>query len=170
MGSLLRAWVGAGVMLLVAAPSHGAGVHFPGAGCAFDHWPQTGWRVAPPAEGENGSQLLRASHEPRLGLALEAWVGPIGAAPDEGRSSEELQRAALEKRGWTVSRVDRAPVGDQLALRARAHRRAAGRAFLMEEYAFEAAGRRYTLRVTARGVGALQSPHVQRWLRSFRLL
>ncbi|MCP3985673.1 MAG: hypothetical protein GY723_14885 [bacterium] len=165
-------WLFAIVCWLVGAgASHAGGISFPGEKCAFDHWPQSGWVVAPPAEANGRNRLLRASHDPRLGLAIEAWAGPGRVARDDAEfSAEELQRTALTERGWQVSRIDHAPVGGQQAIRARAHRRVAGQVFVLDEYQFDAAGRHFTLRVTGRGVGALQSPEVQRWLQSFRLL
>lgn len=153
-----------------AVPGHAAGVSFPGEKCAFDYWPQTGWVVAPSAESSGGNRLLRASHDPRLGLAIEAWAGPIPAGPDDELGTREVQRTELTKRGWRISQINRAPVGGMDARRARAHRRAASQVFVLDEYQFDAAGRRFTLRVTGRGVGALQNPRVTRWLQSFRLL
>lgn len=157
------------VWLVGAVASHAAGIKFLGEKCAFDYWPRTGWTVAPPTEGEGGSRLLRASHEPRLGLAIEAWVGPIIAKPDE-IDTEEMQRSALTSRGWNVGQISRTIVGGNSAQRARAHRREAGRLFVLDEYQFDAGGRHFTLRVTGLGVGALQNPEIRRWLQSFRLL
>ncbi|MCP5059829.1 MAG: hypothetical protein GY937_24265 [bacterium] len=156
---------------MAAAAMHAGGIGFPGEKCAFDHWPQAGWVVAPTPKPDGDNRLLRASHDPRRGLAIEAWAGPTSASRDnEAPNAEERQRAELTERGWQVSRIDHAPVGEHQAVRARAHRRAAGQVFVLDEYQFDAAGRHFTMRVTGRGVGALQDPEVQRWLQSFRLL
>ncbi len=166
----MAAWLAAAIALAALDPAAGsaAGAEFPPAGCAFDHWPQAGWRVAPRVPAENGRSLLRASHEPRRGLALEAWV-------EAGARAEEVERAgaqieAMRARGWNVFRSDRAMVGGFPAIRARAHRGAGGELYLMEEYWIDAAGQRYVLRVTSRGARGLQSPDVRRWLGSFRLI
>ena len=151
----------------VASPALAAGIAFPPAQCAFDHWPDTGWLVSPVPAPTPERELLRASHNPREGVALEAWIVRSAA----GSSSEEgdAQTLALEARGWQVARVDRSLVGEFPARRARAMRRAAGQLFLLDEYWVEAAGHRYVLRVTATALRALQNPDVKRWLASFRI-
>jgi len=145
--------------LAAATAGHAGGISFPGEKCAFDNWPQGGWVVAPPPKPEGSKRLLRASHEPRLGLATEAWAGPVSASrDDEVPSAEEKQRKELTERGWQVSRIDHAPVGGHQATRARAHRSAAGELFVLDEYQFDAGGRHFTLRVTGRSLAHCKTP------------
>lgn len=148
----------------LATPAFGSGIAFLQAGCEFDYWPQAGWKVAPGTRARVGRRLLRASHHPQEGLALEAWIEPPVSS-----DAEEDAFASLAERGWRVDRVDLARVGSLPAKRARAHRRTGGRLFLMHEYLVDAPGRRYVLRVTGRSLRALQKPELRRWLASFKL-
>jgi hypothetical protein len=158
--SLLWIWIG-------TSPAFAGGIAFPPAQCAFGHWPDAGWRVAPAPEATPERELLRASHNPREGVALEAWIvrNAVAASGDE----EDPQTRALAARGWQVAGVEHSMVGKLPARRARASRRAAGRTFLLDEYWVEAAGHRYILRVTGTALRALQGRDVKRWLASFRI-
>ncbi len=158
----LWAWVG--VLLLGSTPMIAGGISFPPAGCAFGHWPETGWEVAavPPSSG--GRQLLRASHSPSLGVAVEAWVEPLVPA----EAQVEMGKA-LSARGWKLDRAQTASVGTQPALQGRGHRRVGRALFLLEEYWIDAPGKRFVLRVTSQGARGLQHPEVKRWLSSFQV-
>ncbi len=159
-------WLG-GLLLLLATSAQAGGIAFPAAGCRFGFWPENSWRVAPPPPASPGRQLLRASHEPRRKLAIEAWVETPRSQGDEAQTLEALHRQ-LAQRGWTVDRVGRTQVGALPALRARAHRRTRAGVFVMEETWLDTGGRRYLLRATSRGVGGLQDPAIRRWQDSFR--
>lgn len=151
----------------VTSPALAGGIAFPPAQCAFDHWPDAGWLVAPVPDPTPDRELLRASHNPREGVAVEAWI--VRSAAGSSSEAGDPQTRALEARGWQVTRVEHSRVGELPARRARAMRRAAGQIFLLDEYWVEAVGHRYVLRVTGTALRALQSPDVKRWLASFRI-